>query len=333
MRNKLLLLSSIIILFLTGCGSKQYYSPKHINSSSSSLLSSNAIVNFNGDGATLKNGNVLTKRGELKLNLKKSGYIFINKTRSGIVIANRDGKCKVLRNGKSQSIKFPKALLAGTVIGNNLIYILRDNSFGIYDLSIKSIIYNDKGEKVYSIDARVTNPLQVDKLVVIPLLNGKITILDLKSKKIVKEIFVSTQSSLNNIIFLKKFKNSLIVATPHKVISISNKGRREFEDEISGVAMDNKYIFIFSKDGKISKLDNSFTVQDEKKFRFAHFSVAVVYKDRVYALDKQGYLIVSNKNFTKYKVYDFPEVDGYSFVSGGKIYYDGNKIELRNLIY
>jgi len=333
MRNKLLLLSSIIILFLTACSSKQYYSPKHINSSSSSLLSSSTIVSFNEDGATLRNGNVLTKRGELKLNLKKNGFIFINKTKNGIIIANRDGGCQVLKNGKSQSIKFSKALLAGTVIGNNLIYILRDNSFGIYDLSKKSIIYNNNGEKVYSIDARVTNPLQVDKLVVIPLLNGKITILDLKSKKIVKEIFVSTQSSLNNIIFLKQFKNSLIVATPHKVISVSNKGRREFEDEISEVATDNRYIYIFSKDGKISKLDNSFTVQDDKKFRFAHFSVATLYKNRVYALDKQGYLIVSNKNFTKYKVYKFPEVDGYSFVSNGKIYYDGNKIELKSLNY
>ncbi len=332
MYKRFLLLSSIIILFLAGCSSKQYYSPKNISSSSSSLLSSSEIVNFNRDGATLKNGTVLTRRGVPKLNLK-NGYRFINRTKNGILIANGDGLCKILKNQKSKSIKFSKALLAGTIIGDKLIYLLRDNSFGIYDLSKNSIIFNNKGEKVYSIDARVTNPLKVDKLVVVPLLNGKITILDLKTQKIVKEIFVSTESSLNNIIFLRRFKNSLIVATPHKLISVSNKGRREFVEEISEVALDSKNIFVFSKDGKVSKLDESLTVQDEKKFRFAHFSVSTIYKDRVCMLDKQGYLIVSNKNFTKHKVYEFPEVDGYSFVSGGKIYYNGNKINLNSLNY
>ncbi len=332
MYKRFLLLSSIIILILIGCSSKQYYNPKSISSSSSALLSSSTIVDFNRDGATLKDGSVLTKKTLLKLNLK-NGYLFINKIKNSILIANGDGICKILKNGKSKTVKFSKALLAGTIIGNKLIYLLRDNSFGIYNLSEDSIVFNNKGEKVYSIDARVTNPLQVDKLVVVPLLNGKIVILDLKTQKIVKEIFISTESSLNNIIFLRRFKNSLIASTPHKLISVSNKGRREFIDEISEVALDNKNIFVFSKDGKVSRLDESLVVQDEKKFRFAHFSVSTLYKDRVCMLDKQGYLIVSNKNFTKYKVYKFPEVEGFSFVSGGKIYYDGNEIELNKLMY
>jgi hypothetical protein len=178
---------------------------------------------------------------------------------------------------------------------------------------------------------RVTNPIQVDDLVVVPLLNGKIAILDLKSKKLFKEIVISTQSSLNNIIFLGKLNNSLIVATPHKLVAISGKGRKEFEDEISEVAIDGNFIFVFSKDGKISKLDESLTVQDEKKFRFAHFSVATLYNGKVYALDKQGYLIVSNRDFTKYLIYEFPEVESYSFVSGGEIYYGENVIKLNSL--
>jgi hypothetical protein len=332
MRNKFLLLGSIVIISLIGCSSKKYFNPKNIDSGSSALSSANYIINFNRDGATLESGVVLTKDRRLKLNLE-NGYMFINRGANGIVIANGVGSCKILNDNKIQEITFPKALLAGTVINNRLVYILRDNSFGIYDLSKKSIIYNNKAEKVYSIDARVANPLRVDNLVVIPLLNGKITILDLKSNKVVKEIFISTQNSLNNVIFLQKFKNTLVVATPHKVIAINTKGRREFKRDISEVVLDDSFIFVFSKDGKIFKLDKSLTVQDEKKFKFAHFSVSTIYKDRVYALDKQGYLIVSNKNFTKHRVYDYPEVNDYSFVSDGKIYYSGNKIELDRLSY
>jgi len=331
MRSKFLLLSSVLALFFTACGSKQYYTPQNINSSVSTL-SSEEIVNFNRAGATLENGTVLTRRGALKLKLEK-GYKFINANSNTIISSNKDGKCTVLKNGKTEAIEFPKELIAGTIIGNNLVYILRDNNFGIYDLSKKSIVYNQKGEKVFSIDTRVVNPIQVENLVVVPLLNGKLVVLNLKEKKLVKEILVSTQSSLNNIIFLKRFNDTLIASTPYKVISVNNQGKREFKRDISEVIMDNNSIFVFSKDGKISKLDTTLTVQDEKKFKFAHFSVATVYKDRVYALDKQGYLIVSNKDFTKQKVYEFPEVDGYSFVSGGYIYYDGDKIDLNSLNY
>jgi hypothetical protein len=331
MHSKSLLLSWIVVLFFTACGSKQYYTPKNI-SSGVSTTSSEEIVNFNRVGATLENGRVLTRRGELKLKLK-DGYKFINSNSKGVITSNKDGKCIVMKNGKTQAIKFPKELIAGTIIGNSLVYIFRDNNFGIYDLSKKSIIYNEKGEKVFSIDTRVVNPIQVERLVVVPLLNGKLVVLDFKAHKVVKEILVTTESSLNNIIFLKRFKDTLIAATPYKVISVDNQGKRELKRDISEIVMDDNSIFVFSKDGKISKLDETLTVQDEKKFKFAHFSVATVYKDKVYALDKQGYLIVSNKDFTKHKVYEFPEVDGYSFVSGGYIYYDGEKIDLNSLNY
>ena len=327
-----LLLSFITLLVLTGCGSKQYYTPENPKSSSS-LNSSDEIISFSRDGATMSSGEVLTTSGELKLNLK-DGYSFINKRAGFTIVSDKDGNCRVIKDGKSRETKFSKAMVAGTMVGDDaLIYVLKDNNFGIYDFSKKSIIYNNKAEKVFSIDTRVANPIQIDNLVVIPLLNGKLSILDLKTLKITKEILVSTDSVLNNIIFLKRFRNSLVAATPHALIAYSNKGKKEFKREISEVILDNNELFVFSKDGQISKLDESLTVQDEKKFKFAHFSISTVYKDRVYALDKQGYLIVSNRDFTKHSVYEFLELSGYSFVSNGKLYYDGNSIDLASLSY
>jgi hypothetical protein len=327
-----LLLSSIALLFLTGCGSKQYYTPEN-PISSSSFSSSDEIVSFSRDGATMSSGKALTATEELNLNLK-DGYRFINRRVGFTITSDREGNCRVIRGGKVREAKFSKAMVAGTMVGDDaLVYLLKDNNFGIYDFSKKSIIYNNKAEKVYSIDTRVANPIQVDNLVVIPLLNGKLSILDLKTLKITKEIFVSTKSVLNNIIFLKRFKNSLIAATPHAIISYGNRGKRELKREISEVILDNNELFLFSKDGLISKLDESLKIQDEKKFKFAHFSLSTLYKDRVYALDKQGYLIVSNRDFTKHKVYEFPDVDGYSFASNGKLYYNGSQIELNSLSY
>ena len=333
MRSKILLLSSVALLFF-GCSEKQYYTPKNLSSSSSATTSSSpVIVGFSRDGATLVDGSALTKREQLKLNLK-NGYRFINKVANTTIISDRDGRCRLLKDGKAKDVKFKKELISATVIGNALVYLLQDNNFGIYNLSTDKIIYNNKAEKVSSIDTRVANPLQVDNLVVIPLLNGKLTILDLRTLKIAKEIFVSTNSSLNNIIFLKRFKDTLIAATPHKIISVNKQGKRELEREISEVDIDNDSIFLFSKDGRVSRLDSSLKIRDEKKLRFAHFCIAGLYKDRVYAMDKQGYLVVNSKDFTKESVYEFSEIEGYSFISGGKLYYNnGDVLDLESLSY
>jgi hypothetical protein len=115
---------------------------------------------------------------------------------------------------------------------------------------------------------------------------------------------------------------------------VNNNGKREFEREISEVDIDNNSIFLFSKDGRVSRLDSSLKIQDEKKLRFAHFCIAGLYKDRIYAMDKQGYLVVSNKEFTKESVYPFSEIEGYSFISAGKLYYNnGDVLDLKNLSY
>jgi hypothetical protein len=321
---------SMVLLF-SACSSRQYYTPKGITSSLSTI-STVDIASFNRAGATLEDGMVITQKGPLKLKLKK-GYKFINGNQNGIIISNKDGKCTVLKNRKMKAIELPKELVSGTIIGDKLVYVLRDNNYGIYDLNQNSIIFNDKAPRTFSIDARVENPIQVENLVVIPLLNGKLVIMDLKSNKVIKEILISSEKILNNVIFLKQLKDTLISATPHRVIAINNQGRRDFTTELSEIAVDGDSIFVFAKDGKISRLNKSLNVQDEKKFKFAHFSVSTLYKDRVYALERQGYLIVSNRDFTKHKVYEVPEVDGYSFVSGKYIYYDGNKIDLEPLNY
>lgn len=331
MRKEILLLSIASLFLMTSCGSKQYFAPEKTYGASSS--SAGVIRSFTRAGATLEDGRVLTKKGLSTLSVEK-GFDFINATMGGMITANKKGDAELtLKNGSTKSVKFGKALVAGTIIKNRLVYLLQDNSFGVYDISMAKIVYNNKAEKVFSIDTRIANPYQIDNLVVVPTLSGKLSILDLSTLKLSKEIYVSTQSTLNNIIFLNRMGNTLIAATPHRVISYSNKGKREFDKAISEVIISGNSLFVFAKDGQVSQLDESMKVLNEKKFRFAHFSIASIVNDKIYAMDKQGLLVVSNKELTKDKVYDLPEVEGYSFVSGGKLYYDGKAIELTTLGY
>jgi hypothetical protein len=331
MRTKTLLFSSVAIIFLSACGSRQYYTPKQTQSLSPK--SGLEVVSLSRDAAMLEDGTVLSRDGVINLKLGK-GYTLIHRGDQALLIADKRGNIKVIdRAKKSIDIHLPQALVAGTVIGERLIYLLQDNSFGVYDLNLKKVLYNNKAQKALSIDTRIANPYQIDNLVVIPTLNGKLNILDLTSLKVVKELYVSTENTLNNVIFLGRLDNTLIAATPYRVISVSSQGQRSFEKAISEVVIDNQSLFVFAKDGIISELDASMKVLNEKKFKFAHFSIATIKHGKIYAMDKQGYLIVSNRALSKYRVYELPEIDGYAFVAGEKLYYDGNVVDLSSLSY
>ena len=332
MYRKLLLATTIAALTLSGCGSRQYYTPEQTYNASTANMG-DSIIHYSRDGATLASGNVLTKHQMVKLKLEK-GFHFINNAKNVAITADAQGNCNIVAaKGTVASAKFPQALVAGTIVGKYLVYVLQNNNFGVYDFESKSIVYNNKSEKAYAIDTRIANPLHVDNLAVIPTLDGKLVVLDLSTLKVSKEMYISTEKSLNNVIFLGRLKNTLIGATPNKVLSISSKGKKELNKAVSEVVIDKDAVFVFAKDGKIMQLNDELSVNSEKKFKFAHFSVATVYNDKVYSLDKQGYLIVSNKSFSKHKVYKVPEVEGYAFVSNGKIYYDGTIIKLNTLSY
>lgn len=332
MLKKILLATSIATLLFTGCSNKEYYEPKSASSLSGTSMG-DELIHYSRDGATLASGKVLTKTQTVDLKLKK-GFYFINNSKNAAITADAHGNCNIVtKDGIVDSTKFSNPLVAGTLIGKHLIYLLQNNHYGVYDFSQKKILFTNKSTKVFAIDTRIANPLPVDKLVVIPTLDGKLTILDLSTLKIVKEMYVSTENTFNNVIYLNKIQNTLIAATPNKVLSISSQGKKELETSLSEVIINNDAVFVFATDGRILKLDKSLTVVSEKKFKFAHFSVAALNNDKVFALDKQGYLIVANQSLSKHKVYKLSEVDSYTFVSNNQLYLDNEIIELNKLNY
>lgn len=332
MIKEILLAGTLATFLFTGCSSKQYYEPESTTNLSGESMG-DKLVHYSRDGATLASGKVLTKSQTVNLKIEE-GFYFINHNKNVALTADLHGNCNMVTDkGTVASTTFPQALVAGTIIGKYLVYVLQNNHYGIYDFSQKKVIYNNKSNKAFAIDTRIANPLAIDNLVVIPTLDGKLTILDLTTLKIVKEMYVSTQTSLNNIIFLDKIKNTLIAATPNKVLSISSNGKKELDTSISEVIINNDSIFVFATDGRILKLNESLSILTEKKFKFAHFSLASLNENKIFALDKQGYLIVTNKNLSKHKVYQLSEVDGYAFVSNGKLYFDNEIIDLNQLSY
>jgi len=148
-----------------------------------------------------------------------------------------------------------------------------------------------------------------------------------------KVVYISSEKAFNNVIYLSRLGNTMVAATPHRLITLGNSGKKEYQANISEVAIDKNKIYIFTKEGKIILLNANLEAQSARKFKFAHYSVATAFDNKVYALDQHGSLIVLNATLTKSKIYDLGSVDRPAFISGTTLYKDGDMINLAQLGY
>ena len=127
--------------------------------------------------------------------------------------------------------------------------------------------------------------------------------------------------------------NTMVAATPKKIITLGSLGTSEYSANISEVAISSGKIYIFTKEGEIISLSSKLKEIDRSKFKFAHYAAGTVFGDRVFGLDQQGSLIVSNKSLSKHRVYSLGEVEAPVYIAGKRLYKDGKIIELSKLGY
>jgi hypothetical protein len=173
----------------------------------------------------------------------------------------------------------------------------------------------------------------IDSLVVMPMLDGKLVIMDSSDPVDAKVIYLSSDKIFNNVIHLSRSGDTLVAATPKKLITVGVDGQMEHRADISDVAVSGSSIYLFSKEGEIIKLNRMLEVLARKKFKFAHFAAVTVVAGKVYALDQMGSLIVLSPDLKKYRIYDLDEVESPVFISGTKLYKDGKVINLSKLSY
>ncbi len=331
----LLVLTGTALIF-SGCSSKKYFEPEQTFSASAAATSyGDAIVDQSRDGATLKSGHYLGKAGISKINLGQ-GYRFLSESSHYVLAANPEGSLKIIKksNGSALRTVDMKVPIVSAAIENGIVaYILNDNTFGLYSVSQDKKIVENKSEITYAIDTRAATPMFIDNLAVLPMLDGKLVVIDKNDPENATVIYLSSENVFNNVIYLSRTGNTMVAATPKKLIAIGSEGQDELRANISDVAIANGAIYLFTKEGEVIKLDKALNEKAKKKFKFVHFSAATAVGGRVYGLDQQGSLIVLNSNLTKYKIYDIGEVKTPVFITGNKLYKDGKIIHLNKLGY
>ena len=331
-----LLTFTIAALLFSGCSSKKYFEPEQTFSASNASASyGGSMSDLSREGGTLKSGQYISKAGVSSINLGE-GYRFLNENDTYVLAANAEGILKIIDKKTKEavravSLKVP--VVAATIHNGTIAYILNSNTFGIYQMAGNKKVVESRSEATFAIDTRAASPIFIDSLVVMPMLDGKLIIVNIENSENAKVVYLSTEKVFNNVIYLSRKGNTMIAATPKRLLSLGNSGQNEYKANISEVAFDNGIIYLFTKEGEILALDSDLEKVGEAKYKFAHYSVGTAFNGRVYGLDQGGSLIVMDSDLAKHKIYDLGEVGEPAFIAGTKLYKDGDIIELSKLGY
>jgi len=323
------LITIAFILFLSGCSSKKYFEPENTigDFNSHTIAMGETISTFSHNGATLDDGTIVTSNGILNSKTLPKGFNLLNIDKGIVIAANNTNK--LLINKNSNILTFDKNTIAATIMGNLLAIVFIDNSIALYDLDTNKIIFKEYYNHSYLNDIKIANPIFMDDIVLFPTLDGKVIVVNYKSKKVVRNIVVSISGDIKNIIFLDVVNETLVIASSSRVITLGEGSLKSAQYDISAITVSDSSIYLATIDGTIIQLDLSLNELQTKKFKFARF-FTLAYSNSIYALESQGYLIDLTSDFNNYKVYDFDfNNEEYVLSIKDKIFFEDKYISIK----
>ncbi len=329
MKNYLLFASIITILF-SACSTKEVYEPVEVAQDWSKYESADAtIIDKSINIANLDNSKVLVKEGDLNVTIPESHRV-ISYSSGWVISSSIDGNTSLISvedSTKIEKFEFKKTIASAGVHEDYLAILFADNETAIYSIASKKVLFKEKGGKSLAVDARIVNPFFMNDLVLFSTLDGKVIIINLKLKKKLRTAIVSSEDNFNNVIYLNVIHNKIIAATSYKILSLASKEVRA-KYEIRGIANDADNMFLATKQGEVISLTPDLHVNGKIKFPFAHFLGIISHEDKLYILEKEGYMIVLNKDMSNYSVHSVDFDDGFVFVADKLFYVSDEKISV-----
>ncbi|WP_321778071.1 hypothetical protein [Sulfurimonas sp.] len=325
---KHILLLFFIAFIFGACSSKEVFEPKVVKDDWRFYGSKEErIVDVSSDVAMLESRKVLLKDGEIETKIEES-HRLLGSSDGWILSSSIDGKLTIdyIEDATMKKTFNLKKTIAAASIKNDVLAVLfADNEMALYSVSKKSLLLKIQGSPPIVVDSKIVNPYFMNDLVVFLTLDGKVVIVNAKLKKKLRTVIVSSEDNFNNIINFHVVDSKLIAATGNKILSMAAKEVR-VSYEIRNITYDDINIYITTKQGEIISLTPDLQVNSKVKFPFAHFLGLIVYKDKIYALEKEGYIIELSKDLLKYDVYEVDVEDGYIFVADKIFYVDDEYI-------
>jgi len=328
--KKYILFASIFALFFSACSTKEVYEPLYLDKDWNRCENSDAaIIDKSLNIALLDNSKVLVEDGVLDVVVDKSHRV-ISHSDGWVITASINGTVVLTSDSnstKQKKFELKKSIASASVSDDYLAVLFADNEIAIYSISSKKAIFKEQGGKSLAVDARIVNPYFMNDLVLFSTLDGKVIIVNVKLKKRLRTVIVSSEDNFNNVIYFNIIDNKIIAATSYGILSLSSKEMRE-KYEIRNVVNDDKDMFITTKQGEVVSLTPDLQVNAKIKFPFAHFLGMISHGDKLYILEKEGYMIVLDKDMYNYSVHEVDFEDGFVFVSDKLFYVADEKISI-----
>lgn len=335
------------LLLLSGCSSKEYYEPeKTVNNwpvckeprfSAESIVGETPrkdkfpvwppcerarvhLAYKNAQGAVAEKGQVIDSEGMTDFKIP-AGTTFLGESDGWTLYTGIDGNVTLHRGNPDETVVLPleKTVAAAAVHGDYVAVLFASNDMGIYKLSTRKSYFKTQGSPATAVDVRVARPYFLGNLVVFPTLDGRFVVVDYENKELLRSTVVSSETYFDNVFYFNVIEDTMVAATQNRLFSLSDKERREKYD-LRDVVFDHDGIWLATKEGKVIHLDTALQPIAEQKFPFAHFLGMIVGKEKIYLLEKQGYLIVLDKALAHSDVYSVKLDDGVSYTSKHAFY-------------
>ncbi|WP_104740478.1 hypothetical protein [Helicobacter bizzozeronii] len=231
--------------------------------------------------------------------------------------------------------------LSANLKKDRLAIVTADNSANIYDTKTKKLIFSEKGSSSAAINSLVAAPVFLDTVVVFPMLDGRLLVVDVSAKepRVVRNIVLNSEKFFNNVIYLKVQDENMFAATGKRLVAVISGQEFNFDADIVDVLYHNHHVYVLTLDGRILQMDQTLNEKsmEEVKLPFAILNSLVVTDKKLFTLERQGYLVEVNlEQFNDYRVYRLKgisksflgKLDKMSFYSKDKIYYDRAYLDL-----
>jgi hypothetical protein len=308
---------SLSLVFFSACSSKKVFEPENTSSSWDKYQSiEDNIIDITSTAALLENRKVLTQEKILDIEIAE-GYRLIGESDGWILSATINGKLKLQSIGDANKVvefEVQKTVASASIQGDILAVIFADNELGLYSIASKELLLKEKVGESLAIDSRIATPYFVGGVVVFPTLDGKVVIMNPQAKKRLRTTVISSEENFNNVVYFNIIDQKIVAATAHKILSFSQEESRAAY-EIRNVAFNGEDLYVATKQGEVISLNSNLQVRSKLKFPFAHFLGVIAKDEKVYILEKEGYLIVAPKDLSSYTIHPVSLDEGFVYVS------------------
>ena len=312
---------------MSACSSKEVYEPKKLSKDWEKTASmSESIIDTSDNVALLENRQVLSQNGELNVSIPEKQRV-ISLSDGRVLSASIDGNLTLtsIDDGTKKFLHLKKTIAGASIKDDILAVLFANDDIALYSTETNELLFKEQGGKVIANDSRIVNPYFLDDLVIFSTLDGKVVIVNSKLKKRLRTIIVSSDEYFNNIIYFNIADNKILAATSYKLLAMAQKELR-YKYEIRNIVFDGTLLYITTKQGELLALTPELQVESKIKFPFAHFLGMISHKEKLYILEKEGYMIVVDKKTFEFSVHEVDIDDGFVFVGDKLFYVDNEKI-------